>query len=153
MLCCDGACTVYEGDDVVSWDGVVTCVVQLPTAILPTLMHSNWLVWLTLKVVMILTSSFIFPSLFSLLISSCLVTNFVLGERTLGVITKLDLMDQGTNAVDILSGYDRPSKGAKTCAKIIGEQESDTIETGLHCGRKSLPKGVVKAKIKGHDDE
>jgi dynamin 1-like protein len=27
-----------------------------------------------------------------------------LGERTIGVITKIDLMDEGTNALDLLSG-------------------------------------------------
>ena len=32
------------------------------------------------------------------------------GERTIGVITKIDLMDEGTNALDILSGRAIPLK-------------------------------------------
>lgn len=32
------------------------------------------------------------------------------GKRTIGVLTKLDLMDQGTNALDILSGHVYPLK-------------------------------------------
>lgn len=32
------------------------------------------------------------------------------GKRTIGVLTKLDLMDQGTNAIDILSGHVYPLK-------------------------------------------
>lgn len=27
-----------------------------------------------------------------------------LGERTIGVLTKIDIMDEGTNALDLLSG-------------------------------------------------
>ena len=33
-----------------------------------------------------------------------------LGERTIGVITKIDLMDEGTNALDLLSGKIIPLK-------------------------------------------
>ena len=33
-----------------------------------------------------------------------------LGERTIGVITKIDLMDEGTNALDLLSGKIYPLK-------------------------------------------
>lgn len=33
-----------------------------------------------------------------------------LGERTIGVITKIDIMDEGTNAVDLLSGRIYPLK-------------------------------------------
>lgn len=33
-----------------------------------------------------------------------------LGERTIGVITKIDLMDEGTNAIDLLSGKVYPLK-------------------------------------------
>jgi dynamin 1-like protein len=33
-----------------------------------------------------------------------------MGERTLGVITKIDLMDEGTNALDLLSGKVYPLK-------------------------------------------
>ena len=33
-----------------------------------------------------------------------------LGERTIGVITKIDLMDEGTNALDVLSGKIIPLK-------------------------------------------
>lgn len=33
-----------------------------------------------------------------------------LGKRTIGVLTKIDLMDQGTNALDILSGHVYPLK-------------------------------------------
>jgi dynamin 1-like protein len=32
------------------------------------------------------------------------------GDRTIGVITKIDLMDEGTNAIDILSGRQIPLK-------------------------------------------
>ena len=32
------------------------------------------------------------------------------GERTIGVITKIDLMDEGTNALDLLSGKIYPLK-------------------------------------------
>jgi len=32
------------------------------------------------------------------------------GERTIGVITKIDLMDEGTNALDILRGGVYPLK-------------------------------------------
>ena len=33
-----------------------------------------------------------------------------MGKRTIGVLTKLDLMDHGTNAMDILSGRVYPLK-------------------------------------------
>lgn len=33
-----------------------------------------------------------------------------LGERTIGVITKIDIMDEGTNALDLLSGKIYPLK-------------------------------------------
>jgi len=33
-----------------------------------------------------------------------------MGERTIGVITKIDLMDEGTNAIDLLSGKIYPLK-------------------------------------------
>jgi dynamin 1-like protein len=33
-----------------------------------------------------------------------------LGERTIGVMTKIDLMDEGTNAIDIISGKVIPLK-------------------------------------------
>ena len=33
-----------------------------------------------------------------------------LGERTLGVLTKIDIMDEGTNALDLLSGKIYPLK-------------------------------------------
>lgn len=32
------------------------------------------------------------------------------GERTIGVMTKIDLMDEGTNAIDIISGKVIPLK-------------------------------------------
>jgi dynamin 1-like protein len=32
------------------------------------------------------------------------------GERTIGVLTKLDLMDEGTNALDIIKGNVYPLK-------------------------------------------
>ena len=33
-----------------------------------------------------------------------------LGERTIGVLTKLDIMDEGTNALDIIRGKVYPLK-------------------------------------------
>jgi dynamin 1-like protein len=33
-----------------------------------------------------------------------------LGERTIGVITKIDIMDEGTNALDLLAGKIYPLK-------------------------------------------
>ena len=33
-----------------------------------------------------------------------------MGERTIGVLTKLDIMDEGTNALDILRGKVYPLK-------------------------------------------
>lgn len=52
---------------------------------------STWHPWFTLQ-----------PSLVSLLFSplKSLSVSF-LGERTFGVLTKLDLMDKGTNALDV----------------------------------------------------
>jgi dynamin 1-like protein len=32
------------------------------------------------------------------------------GERTIGVLTKIDLMDEGTNAIDLLNGTIYPLK-------------------------------------------
>jgi len=32
------------------------------------------------------------------------------GERTIGVLTKIDLMDEGTNAIDLLNGSVYPLK-------------------------------------------
>lgn len=33
-----------------------------------------------------------------------------MGDRTIGVITKIDLMDEGTNAIDLISGKVYPLK-------------------------------------------
>lgn len=38
------------------------------------------------------------------------MASFILGKRTIGVVTKLDLMDAGTNALDILIGRTFPLK-------------------------------------------
>jgi hypothetical protein len=42
--------------------------------------------------------SWFFSNTFSLI---WLFPSFLLGERTFGVLTKLDLMDKGTNALDV----------------------------------------------------
>jgi replication fork clamp-binding protein CrfC len=33
-----------------------------------------------------------------------------LGDRTIGVVTKIDLMDEGTDAIELLQGKDYPLK-------------------------------------------
>lgn len=60
------------------------------------------------------------------------------GKRTLGVLTKLDLMDQGTDAVDVLSGQTYPLKLG--FVGIVNRSQSDVIN------RKSLSDSIEAEK-------
>ena len=41
------------------------------------------------------------------------------GHRTIGVLTKIDLMDQGTDVIDILAGRVIPLRLGKECSYIV----------------------------------
>ena len=49
-----------------------------------------------------------------------------LGERTIGVITKIDLMDEGTNAIEILSGKVIPLKLGYV--GVVGRSQKDILQ-------------------------
>jgi dynamin 1-like protein len=48
-----------------------------------------------------------------------------LGERTIGVITKIDLMDEGTDAIDLLSGKIYPLKLGYV--GVVGRSQKDIL--------------------------
>ena len=48
------------------------------------------------------------------------------GHRTIGVLTKLDLMDEGTNALDILEGRSYPLK--RGYIGVVNRSQKDIIE-------------------------
>jgi dynamin 1-like protein len=48
------------------------------------------------------------------------------GERTIGVVTKIDLMDQGTDALDLLQGKIYPLKLGYYGVKCRSQKQIDT---------------------------
>lgn len=52
------------------------------------------------------------------------------GERTLAVLTKLDLMDQGTHARDILTGHDETAPKLKLgYLGVVNRSQKDIIDS------------------------
>lgn len=84
---------------------------------------------------------FIFFIILFVFLSSVLVTRcvcfFCLGRRTLAVVTKLDLMDAGTDAMDVLMGRVIPVK-----LGIVGvvNRYFCVVLLNLHCGQRLMLK-------------
>lgn len=62
-----------------------------------------------------------------------------LGERTIGVITKIDIMDEGTNAMDLLAGKVYPLKlgyVGVVCRSQRDIMQGKSVKDALKCEEK-----------------